>query len=120
MLIGYARVSTDKQDLAAQRSEQKRLGVDEDRSYTDHGLTGRNRDCPGLAQAIAACRAGDTLVVAKLDRLARSVPDAAAIAAELADNDVALSFGGTVYDPTDPVGKLMFTTLAMVPEFEAT
>ena len=119
MLIGYARVSTDRQDLAAQRIELQRLGVEDDRIYTDHGLTGRERDRPGLAQAIAACRAGDTLVVAKLDRLARSVPDAAAIAAELAVNDVALSLGGTVYDPTDPVGKLMFTTLAMVAEFEA-
>lgn len=119
MLIGYARVSTDNQDLTAQREQLQHLGVDEDRIYTDHGLTGRNRDRPGLAQAIAACRSGDTLVVTKLDRLARSVPDAAAIAAELADNDVALNLGGTVYDPTDPVGKLMFTTLAMVAEFEA-
>lgn len=118
MLIGYARVSTDNQDLTAQREQLQHLGVDEDRIYTDHGLTGRNRDRPGLDQAIAACRSGDTLVVTKLDRLARSVPDAAAIAAELADNDVALNLGGTVYDPTDPVGKLMFTTLAMVAEFE--
>ncbi len=60
MLIGYARVSTERQDLTAQR----------------HALL--------------------------------------AIAAELASREVALSLGGTVYDPTDPVGKLMFTTLAMV------
>lgn len=119
MLIGYARVSTDRQDLTAQRHALLALGVDDTRIYTDQGLSGRNRDRPGLAQAIAACRAGDTLVVTKLDRLARSVTDAAAIAAELANRKVALNLGGAIYDPTDPVGKLMFTTLAMVAEFEA-
>jgi DNA invertase Pin-like site-specific DNA recombinase len=40
--------------------------------YTDHGLPGTNRARPGLREALAACRSGDTLVVAKLDRLARS------------------------------------------------
>jgi hypothetical protein len=59
--------------------------------YVDHGLTGRNRDRPGLRQALAACRAGDTLVVTKLDRLARSLPDARAIADELTVREVKLS-----------------------------
>lgn len=49
----------------------------------DHGLTGRNRDRPGLREALAACRAGDTLVVTKLDRLARSLPDGRDIVEEL-------------------------------------
>ena len=74
--IGYARCSTDKQDLTVQREALLKLGVTEDRIYTDHGLTGTNRLRPGLDQALAAVRAGDTLVVPKLDRLARSVPDA--------------------------------------------
>ena len=76
LLIGYARVSTDQQDLTAQRDGLAALGVGEDGVYVDHGLTGANRDRPGLRQALAACRAGDTLVVTKLDRLARSLPDA--------------------------------------------
>ena len=59
-LIGYARCSTDKQDLSAQRQTLLDLGVDEDRIYTDHGLTGTNRDRPGLDQALAAVREGDT------------------------------------------------------------
>jgi hypothetical protein len=54
-----------------------------DRIYVDHGLTGTNRARPGLREAMAACRAGDTLVVTKLDRLARSLPDARDIVAEL-------------------------------------
>lgn len=96
MLIGYARVSTLDQDL-----------------------TGTNRARPGLREALAAVRSGDTLVVSKLDRLARSLPDARDIADELTRKGVALSLGGSVYDPTDPVGRLLFNVLGMVAEFEA-
>src|SRR4051812_18384347 len=57
---------------------------------------------PGLDQALAAVRAGDTLVVPKLDRLARSVPDARDTGDYLVARGVRLSLGGTIYDPTDP------------------
>ena len=76
LLVGYARVSTEQQDLPAQRHGLRALGVGDDRIYVDHGLTGTNRARPGLRLALAACRAGDTLVVTKLDRLARSLPEA--------------------------------------------
>jgi DNA invertase Pin-like site-specific DNA recombinase len=89
------------------------------RIYVEHGLTGTNRQRPGLRQARAACRDGDTLVVNKLDRLARSLPDARAIADELTARQVRLSVGGSVYDPNDAVGRLLFNVLAMVAEFEA-
>jgi DNA invertase Pin-like site-specific DNA recombinase len=69
LLIGYARCSTDQQDLTAQRDGLAALGVAANRIY-DHGLTGTNRERPGLREALAACREGDTLVVTKLDRLA--------------------------------------------------
>ncbi len=117
--IGYARVSTDQQDLTAQRDGLQALGVQAERIYVDHGLTGTNRERPGLDQALAACRAGDTLVVTKLDRLARSLPDARAIADELTQREVKLNLGGSVHDPTDPVGRLLFNVLAMVAEFES-
>jgi len=58
-------------------------------------------------------------VVTKLDRLARSLPDARAIADELTRRQVKLNLGGSVHDPTDPVGRLLFNVLAMVAEFEA-
>jgi len=103
VLIGYARVSTDGQDLTAQRDALADLGVDPDRVYVDHGLTGTNRDRPGLRQALAA----------------RSLPDARAIADELTAGQVKLNLGGSVHDPTDPVGRLLFNVLAMVAEFEA-
>lgn len=119
LLVGYARVSTEEQDLTVQREALIRLGVKSDRIYVDHGLTGTNRDRPGLREAMAACRTGDTLVVTKLDRLARSVPDARAIGEELTAAGVRLSLGGSVYDPTDAIGRLLFNVLAMVAEFEA-
>lgn len=117
--IGYARVSTEAQELTAQRNGLIALDVDRDRIYVDHGLTGINRARPGLREALAACRAGDTLVVTKLDRLARSLPDARDIVDELTTRQVKLNIGGSVHDPTDPVGRLLFNVLAMVAEFES-
>ncbi len=118
-LIGYARCSTDKQDLTAQKKSLLDLGVAEDRIYTDHGLTGTNRARPGLDQAIAAVRDGDTFVVPKLDRLARSVPDARTIADQLEAKGVKLALGSSVYDPGDPMGKMFFNILATFAEFES-
>lgn len=117
--IGYARCSTDKQDLTAQRQALIDLGVAEDLIYTDHGLTGTNRARPGLDQALAAVRDGDTLVVPKLDRMARSVPDARTIADQLEAKGVKLALGSSVYDPSDPMGKMFFNILATFAEFEA-
>jgi DNA invertase Pin-like site-specific DNA recombinase len=118
LTVGYARVSTDAQDLTAQREALVKLGVPADRVYADHGLTGTNRDRPGLGQALAAVRSGDLFVVTKLDRLARSVPDARNIVDELTAGGVRLSIGGSVHDPADPVGRLLLNVLAMVAEFE--
>src|SRR4249919_261905 len=119
LLVGYARVSTEQQDLTAQRNGVHALGVGDDRIYVDHGLTGTNRDRPGLRLALAACRAGDTLVMTKLDRLARSLPDARDIIDELTAQDVKLNLGGAVHDPNDPIGRLLFNVLGMVAEFES-
>ena len=117
-LIGYARCSTDEQDLTAQRQTLLALGVAADRVYIDHGISGTKRERPGLDQALAAVRTGDTLVVPKLDRLARSVPDARDIGDTLAKRGVSLSLGGQIYDPDDPMGKLFFNILATFAEFE--
>ena len=117
-LIGYARCSTDEQDLTVQRQALLALGVAADRIYIDHGMSGTKRERPGLDQALAAVRAGDTLVVPKLDRLARSVPDARDIGDTLARRGVALSLGGRTYDPDDPMGKMFFNILATFAEFE--
>ena len=57
-------------------------------------------------------------MVPKLDRLARSVPDARAIGDYLAGRGIKLSLGGQVYDPADPMGKMFFNILATFAEFE--
>lgn len=119
MLIGYARVSTERQDLASQIEGLTTLGVDRERIYTDK-RTGRSmKDRPGLEQAIAALRPDDVLVVTKLDRLARSVPDARDLVGQIYDKGAALQLDRSVHDPSDPVGKFLFNALAMVAEFEA-
>lgn len=60
--VGHCRVSTVDQDLTAQQNALAALGVDPKRIYLDHGLTGTNRDRPGLRQALAACRVDIALV----------------------------------------------------------
>ena len=117
--IGYARCSTDKQDLTVQREALLKLGAAAAGIYTDHGLTGTNRLRPGLDQALAAVRSADTLVVPKLDRLARSVPDDRAIADELMKRGVELQLGSTIHDPTDPMGKMFFNILATFAVYES-
>jgi DNA invertase Pin-like site-specific DNA recombinase len=119
MLIGYARCSTDAQEPHRPARGTYRARRATGRIYTDHGLTGTNRARPGLREALAACRAGDTLVVTKLDRLARSLPDARDIAGELTNAGVKLNIGGSLHDPDDPVGRLLFNVLAMIAEFES-
>ena len=94
-LVGYARCSTDTRDLTAQRQRLRQLGVEAQRIYLDHGLSGTTCARPGLDQALAAVRSGDTLVVTKRSRLARSVPDARAIGASLAARGIRL--GSSLY-----------------------
>ncbi|MCU1681923.1 MAG: Resolvase domain protein [Amycolatopsis sp.] len=117
--VGYARCSTDKQDLTAQREQLGGLGVPAERIYLDEGLTGTNRARPGLDQALAAVRAGDTFTVTKLDRLARSVPDALAILGQLSESGVRFALGASVYDWNDPFSRMFLQILAVVAEFEA-
>lgn len=118
MKIGYARVSTRGQELEVQTRLLKQLGVDEANILLDHGYTATNRNRPGLARALDRLREGDSFVVTKLDRLARSVPDAHAIAQEITAKGARLQIGSDVYNPADPMGQLMFNMLAMIAQFE--
>ena len=91
LLVGCSRCSTDQQGLTAQRDGLLGLGVEAERIYVCPGLPGTNRERPGLREALAACRGGDTLVVTELDCLARSLPDARTIADELTARQISLS-----------------------------
>jgi len=93
--IGYAWVSTVGQDLTAQRDGLAALGVDAERVLRRPRLTGTSRVRPGLREALP-CLSGDTLVVTKLDRLARSLPGARDIVEELTGRGVRLQLGGLV------------------------
>lgn len=95
------------------------LGVAGDRIHTDHGLAGTNRERPGLAQALAAVRDCEMLVVPRLDRLARSVSDAPAIADELGRRGVKLALGANIHDTADPIDKMFFNIFATFAGLEA-
>jgi len=117
-LIGYARVSTDDQNLALQLDALRSAGcevVHEDKA--SGVLHGRK----GLAEALKGCAAGDVLVVWKLDRLARSLHDLVVIAADLKSRDVGLKIltgEGAAVDTTRPQGRMVFGILAVMAEFE--
>jgi len=116
-MIGYARCSTDRRDLTAQRRVLRQLGVDNTRIYVDRGLAG-NPPRPGLEKALGAIRRGDTLVVARLGRLARSVRDARSIGEQLAARGARLLLGAAVYDPGNATGRRFLELLATFAEFE--
>ncbi|PLX37454.1 MAG: integrase [Hyphomicrobiales bacterium] len=118
MKIGYARVSTVGQNEAAQIDLLQKAGVNDGRLYIDRA-SGTNRDKrPELAHAISALRPGDSLVVTRLDRLARSVTDLFQIVTEIRANEADLIVTEQAIDTTSPTGKLMFTLLGAFAEFE--
>jgi DNA invertase Pin-like site-specific DNA recombinase len=118
MMIGYARVSTEDQNLALQLDALRSAGceiIHEDKA--SGGLSGRK----GLAAALDRCAAGDVLVVWKLDRLARSLHDLVVIAADLKGRGVGLKIltgEGAAVDTTRPQGRMIFGILAVMAEFE--
>lgn len=120
MKIGYARVSTAAQDSSIQVGLLVKEGVDRDRVYIDHGISGRQTQRPGLDNAINAAREGDVFCVTKLDRLSRSAKDLHETVGRLADKGVALSIDGKMYDPTDPMGKMFIGVLGLMAEFSQT
>src|SRR3954468_15341405 len=74
-LVGYARVSTSDQRLDLQLDALAKAGVHPDNVHKDFAISGARVTRKGLTNALRDVRAGDTLVVWKLDRLGRSVPD---------------------------------------------
>ncbi|MER9231427.1 recombinase family protein [Mesorhizobium sp. M0622] len=117
-IVGYARVSTTDQNTAVQIDQLRAAGVTDDHLYQDR-LSGLDDDRPKLAEALKYVRKGDTLVVSKVDRLARS----AAHLHQIVEGLNAKGVGFTVLndpslDTTKPHGKLMFGILASIAEFE--
>lgn len=120
MLIGYMRVSTADQSTNLQRDALIANGVAERDIYMDKA-SGRNDDRPGLEACLRALRAGDTLIVWKLDRLGRSLRHLVATVQGLAERDVAfkvLTGHGADIDTGTAAGKLVFGIFAALAEFE--
>jgi DNA invertase Pin-like site-specific DNA recombinase len=116
-LVGYARVSTADQVLDLQTDALRAANVDDRHIYSDR-LSGGRADRPGLLEALAACRSGDTLVVWRLDRLGRSVRDLANIVRDLGDRGVAFRSLTEAVDTGTTAGRLLMHVLAAVAEAE--
>ena len=116
MIVGYARVSTDSQTLDAQHSALAEAGCT--KVYAEKQI-GAKADRQQLAKAIAALAEGDTLIVTKLDRLARSTRDLLNTLAEIAQRGATFkSLGDQWADTTSAHGRLMLTVLGGLAEFE--
>lgn len=115
--IGYARISTGDQKLDLQMDALIKFGVERDQIYTDK-MSGANFTRPGLKSAKKALRAGDTLVVWKLDRLGRSVIDVLEMVKQLNDRDIQLVSLTEGIDGRTPMGKFMIVILAGIAQME--
>lgn len=117
MNVGYARVSTGDQNLDLQRDALTAAGCEADRIFTDK-LSGAKDDRPGLAQALAYVRQGDTLVVWRLDRLGRSLSHLIKVTTDLAHRGIGFKSLQEGIDTTTSGGKLVFHIFGALAEFE--
>ncbi len=113
--VGYARVSTQGQSLDVQVSKLTKYGCQE--IFKDK-LSGTTADRPSLKECRTYVRRGDSLVITKLDRLARSTFHLTQIAEELKQKGVNLVVLDQNIDTSTPTGKLLFNMLASIAEFE--
>lgn len=114
--IGYARVSTQDQNLDLQLNALRKAGCV--RIFTDFGLSGAGLNRPGLQAALAAVAEGDTLVVWRLDRLGRSLQGLITMIQKLGDKDVEFQSLNENIDTSSSGGRLLFHIMAALAEFE--
>ena len=122
MLIGYARVSKadGSQSVDLQRDALVAAGVAPERIYEDRA-SGAQEDRPGLEACLRALRAGDVLVVWKLDRFGRTLTHLVGLVRDLSDREVGLRVltgQGAEIDTTTPAGRMIFGIFATLAEFE--
>ncbi len=115
MLIGYARVSTPEQDLTLQLDALREAGCD--RTFTDKA-SGAKASRAGLAEALSHARAGDVLVVWKLDRLGRTMKGLIDLSADLSDRGIGFRSLTDGIDTAGTAGKLVFHIMAAMAEME--
>jgi DNA invertase Pin-like site-specific DNA recombinase len=115
MLIGYARVSTDEQNLDLQRDALQKAGCEQ--IYTDR-VSGTKAERPGLTEALSHLRTGDTLIVWRLDRLGRSLRHLIDTITDLQERGVGFKSLTENIDTTTSGGRLVFNIFASLAEFE--
>ncbi len=115
MLIGYARVSTAEQDLTPQLEALRTAGCEQ--TFSDKA-SGAKADRAGLADALSHARAGDILVVWKLDRLGRTMKGLIDLSADLAARGIGLRSITDGIDTAGTAGKLVFHIMAAMAEME--
>lgn len=113
--IGYARVSTEGQELTAQLEQLKLAGVEK---VFNEKASGVKEDRPQLAAMLEYVREGDTVVACKLDRIARSTKHLLTIVESLEAKKVAFRILNINLDTATPTGKLMLSMLAAIGQFE--
>lgn len=119
MLLGYARVSTDDQDLRLQMDALRDAGVAKGRVYSEKASGGRGTSRPALAAALRACRKGDTICVWKLDRLGRDLAELIETMRVLDKKGANLRvLTGLQIDTKSPGGRLIFHIFGALAEFE--
>ena len=116
MKVGYARVSTQDQNLDMQLGALEAAGCA--RVFKDKGVSGTHRDRPQLQRALAALSPGDSLVVWKLDRLGRSLGHLIEMVTDLRERDIGFASISESIDTTSPGGKLFFHMMGALAEFE--
>ncbi|MDQ3158309.1 MAG: recombinase family protein [Actinomycetota bacterium] len=120
-LIGYARVSTRPQSTDRQEADLLVAGVRRDDLYVDQGVSGAKASRPQFDRALDALEAGDTLVIATLDRLGRSTQNMLDFAQALRDRGAGLrvlNLGGGDVDTSTPMGSMLFTIMAALAQME--
>src|SRR3954453_8161570 len=117
MLIGYARVSTDDQNLDLQRDALRLAGCE--KIYEDR-ISGAKAARPGLALALEVARAGDVLTVWRLDRLGRSLHDLILLGRKLDEMGIGLMSVQEKIDTSSSGGRLVFHMFGASAEFERT
>ena len=115
MIIGYARVSTQDQDPALQLDELRAASCEQ---VFHEKATGASRERPELGACLRTLRQGDTLVVWKLDRLARSLKDLVAIIDDLQARGIGFRSLTEAIDTTSTGGRLVFHIFGALAEFE--